>query len=188
MLSIFKNYQNEMINKKLNIKYLSIPSRKLSQKRIKEICFLKNKFWKFGIKSQLEWFDRNVKSYDIHNCMFIKKELIGYTFLRKRKMILNKQISLYYLIDTVIILRKMRNSKLGNFLMNFNNKTILKSKKIGFLSCKNSLIKFYKKFSWEIIQKKNFCVLGEKIKLNGMLFNKKILKSRDNKKRMNFFL
>ena len=35
-------------------------TKQLSNKEIKDICFLKNEKWKFGIKSQLNWFKKNV--------------------------------------------------------------------------------------------------------------------------------
>ena len=45
-----------MENNKYSLK--SIISDKLINKEIKEICLLKDKHWKFGIKSQLKWFKR----------------------------------------------------------------------------------------------------------------------------------
>mgnify|MGYP007000295331 len=62
----------------------SVISEKLTKKEIREICLLKDKQWKFGIKSQLIWFKNNVKNYDIHNMFYIKSKHVGYTLLRKR--------------------------------------------------------------------------------------------------------
>ena len=39
----------------------SIISYKLQNKEIEEICFLKDKHWKFGIKSQMKWYRKNIK-------------------------------------------------------------------------------------------------------------------------------
>ena len=69
-------------NNKFSLK--SIVSDKLTNKEIKEICLLKDKQWKFGIKSQLKWFKNNIKKYDLHNLFYIKSKLVGYTLLRKR--------------------------------------------------------------------------------------------------------
>ena len=38
----------------------SIISDKLTNKEIKEICLLKDKQWKFGLKLQLKWFRKNI--------------------------------------------------------------------------------------------------------------------------------
>ena len=62
----------------------SIVSSKLSNIQIKQICLLKDKNWKFGIKSQLTWFKNNIKKFDLHNLFYIKSKLAGYTLLRKR--------------------------------------------------------------------------------------------------------
>ena len=48
-----------------NFKLKSIISNKLTNNEIKKICFLKDKQWKFGIKSQIKWFECNIKRYDI---------------------------------------------------------------------------------------------------------------------------
>ena len=47
--------------KNILMSFHSISSIKLKKKQIKEICLLKDKEWKFGIKSQLNWFDKNIK-------------------------------------------------------------------------------------------------------------------------------
>ena len=52
---------NLIKNNKLVLK--SIISHKLTNKEINEICSLKDKQWKFGIKSQFKWFKDNIKEY-----------------------------------------------------------------------------------------------------------------------------
>ena len=68
------------------LKLISKLTKELSNDDIQKICKLKDSQWKFGKKSQLIWFKKNVKSFDIHNCFYIKKYLIGYTSLKKRKL------------------------------------------------------------------------------------------------------
>ena len=112
-------------NNKFSLK--SIVSDKLTNKEIKEICLLKDKQWKLGIKSQLKWFKNNIKKYDLHNLFYIKSKLVGYTLLRKRtyeiKDLTKKTNYLYF--DTLVIDKKYRGMKLSNLLMSFNN-TIIK--------------------------------------------------------------
>ena len=45
----------------------SIISDKLTNKKIKEICLLKDKQWKFSLKSQLKWLRNNNKKYTQKN-------------------------------------------------------------------------------------------------------------------------
>ena len=68
----------------------SKPTKKLSKDEIKKICILKNSWWKFGFKSQLNYFKNNIKPNDLHNCLYINNQLIGYTLLRKRKQSQNR--------------------------------------------------------------------------------------------------
>ena len=93
------------------LKLESVRTNKLSNKLIKEICNLKGDQWKFGIQSQLEYFKKNIKSNDIHNCFYINNKLIGYTLLRKRKFIFQNKKSSYLLFDTLIIRKDLRKKK-----------------------------------------------------------------------------
>jgi predicted GNAT family N-acyltransferase len=151
-------------------KLLSKKTYQLSNKEIRAICLLKDTHWKFGLSAQLEWFKKNIKSFDIHNILIINKKLVGYTLLRARKMKINL-IRKYLLFDTLIIKKNFRNKKLSKLLMNFNNQIIKKNKKISFLMCGSKLVKFYKKNGWIKINKKNFNVIDHKFNTNGMIFN-----------------
>ena len=106
----------------------SISSKKLKKKQVKEICILKDKEWKYGIKSQTKWFEDNVKKNDLHNLLYIKNKLIGYTLLRKRTYKINNSISKknYLLFDTLIIDKNYRKKKYSSVLMNFINRIIRK--------------------------------------------------------------
>ena len=52
----------ELISKKVN---------KLSKTEILQICKLKEEQWKYGIKSQIDYFNKIIKKNDIHNLFFI---------------------------------------------------------------------------------------------------------------------
>ena len=160
-----------MENNKYSLK--SIISDKLINNEIKEICLLKDKHWKFGIKSQLKWFKNNVKKYDLHNLFHIKSKLVGYTLLRKRTFeikSLNKKTQ-YLLFDTLVIDKNHRGMKLSNLLMNFNNTIIKQSGFSSFLICNDELVDFYKKNNWKILNKKFFNIADHDFSSNAMIFN-----------------
>ena len=90
---------------------------------IKNICKFKNRFWRYGYKNNFDWFEKNIKYNDIHNLIFLKKKIIGYSCLREKKINLKK----YFIIDTVCVNKKYQNNGFGKKLMIFNNK-ILKKK------------------------------------------------------------
>ena len=159
--------------KKVSISFHSIVSTKLKKKQINEICLLKDKEWKFGIKSQMNWFDRNIKRDDIHNLLYINTKLIGYTLLRKRFCKLNNiaKKKTYLLFDTLVIDKKFRNNNYSTLLMNFNNKIIKKKGFFSFLICKKKLVKFYIKNGWKKLNKNKIKIIDYKFSTFGMIFN-----------------
>jgi len=170
----------------MNYNLFSIISSKLKNNQIKSICLLKDKQWKFGIKSQIKWYRKNIKKNDIHNLFYIKSKLVGYTLLRKRTYeirSLNKRTN-YLLFDTLIIDKKYRGKNLSNLLMSFNNTIINQSGYSSFLICKKELVNFYKKNKWIKINDKNIKVGDHLFSTNGMMFNKKEV----NKKKYYFYI
>ena len=171
---------------------ISKKTKQLQKKEIALICKLKNTHWKFGFKSNLSWFEENVKKNDIHNLMFFNTKLIGYTLLRVRTLCVEKIKKKYLYFDTLIIDKEFRSKKNSYLLMNFNNQIILKMNKISFLLCETKLIKYYKKFQWKKINKKIFSLKNKKfnlneneiksnerkLNLNGMFFNNKNFNNR----------
>ena len=69
-------------------KIKTIITKKLKRLDIKKVCILKDTQWKFGLKSQLEWFKKNIKVNDVHILLKRDNNLIGYTLLRKRTFII----------------------------------------------------------------------------------------------------
>lgn len=152
------------------IKLQSVNTNKLSSDLIKKICYLKNNFWNFGIKYQINWFKTNVQKNDVHNLFYYKNYLIGYSMLRNRKTIKGKKK--YLQLDTVIIHKKFQNNDYSYILMNFNNLIINKNNKKTFLICKKNLVKFYKKFKWKKISKNSFKAIDCKPSYCMMTFDK----------------
>ena len=157
----------------MNYNLLSLPTHKLKKNNIRQITKLKDTQWKFGIKSQIKWFKQNIKKNDIHNLLYIKSKLIGYTLLRRRKFRINNQKKKrnYILFDTLIIHKTYRNKKLSDLLMKFNNSIIKQTGLFSFLICENNLVNFYKKNNWIKLSKNRFKLLDHKFSTNGMLFN-----------------
>lgn len=169
------------LNKKNNkyvLKY--VVSSKLRKKDIYDICLLKNQCWKFGIKSQYEYFNNNVRQNDLHIMFYSQKRLIGYTLLRRRtcEIKIDKKKIKYFLLDSLIVDKKFRGIGLSGLLMNFNNILIKKSGYFSFLICDINLIEFYKKFGWKKINVNNYFINNDRVKKQGMIFNQ--LKSLKN--------
>ena len=153
----------------------------LKKEQIFNICALKDTYWKHGIKNQFKWFKNNVKSNDYHNLLYDKNSLIGYTLLRKRTCSIKKKKKIikkkYFYFDTLILKNSYRGKYLSFFLMKKNCELIKKKNKFAFLICNNKLVKYYKKFDWEILNDKFYKILDHKKKSYGMIYNKKLLKN-----------
>ena len=167
-------FMTSPIKKNKNYILKSIISDKLTNKEIKEICLLKDKQWKFGLKSQLRWFRENIKEYDLHNLFYIKSKLVGYTLLRKRSFEIKKlnKKTKYLLFDTLVVDKKYRGMSLSKLLMTFNNIIIKQSGLFSFLICENKLVNFYKKNEWKKLNKRFFKIIDHPFTGNGMVFNK----------------
>ena len=165
-------------------KFFSVVSSKktfqLNNKEISQICYLKNTHWKYGLKSNLDWFKKYVKKNDIHNLLFVEDKLAGYTFLRIRTFYTNNIKKKYLYFDTIIIDKKFRNKKLSNILMYINRDIILKNKKLSFLICLKNMIKYYEKFGWKKMNSKKFLIKDHNFSSYGMCFNNKDLNKKFN--------
>ena len=161
----------------MNYNLISIISSNLTESQIKSICELKDKQWKFGIKSQIKWYKKNIKRGDIHNLFYIKSKLVGYTLLRKRTCKIGNlnggELLKYLLFDTLVIDKKYRGRKLSSLLMSFNNTIIKQSGYFSFLICKKELVSFYKKYEWSKLKSENIFVVDHFFSTNGMIFNEK---------------
>ena len=164
----------------MNYSILSKKTHQLSSKEINAICNLKNTHWKYNIKSQLDWFKKNIKKTDIHNMIYFKSQIIGYTLLRNRLCKINTIFKKYLLFDTLILKKKFRKKKISSLLMNFNNDLIKLNNKFSFLICEKKMINFYKKFNWKTLEKKKFNFLANNLNKNGMVFNQKNLIKKNN--------
>ena len=158
----------------MNYSLVSLKTSKLNKNKIIQISNLKDSQWRFGINSQIEWFKKNIKKNDIHNLLYLKSKLIGYTLLRRRSFNNNNKLKKRYLLfDTLIIHKDYRNKKLSNLLMIFNNTIIRETGLFSFFICKNDLVNFYKKYDWIKLKKKNikvvdhlFFIIGKKVNLH----------------------
>ena len=153
-------------------------TKNLTKKQIMQICKLKNQHWKFGIKSQFDWFVKNSHPEDIHYQVLFKNNLIGYLHLGLRNLeYLNKTSVQYVLFRNLIVSKNFRSYGIGFNIMKFANNFIEKKNKIGFLICKKKLIKFYSNYNWKLYKKVNFKLLDHSHNyMKFMFYNFKYLK------------
>lgn len=144
----------------------------LDKSIINQILNLKDSYWKFGIKSQRQFFLKNIKKKDIHNLLFINSRLVGYTLLKNMQIKQNDNLINYLHFDTFIIDKKYRSMNYSPKLMQFNNSIIKKKKSFSILLCENDMLKYYSKFNWLKINKR--LIISIKKKKNYMIYNKRL--------------
>lgn len=127
----------------------SIITKNLTNKNIHDICNLKETHWKYGLDSQLNYFKKNIKFNDIHNCFFSNSKLIGYTLLKIQSGIVKKKNIFFLHFDTLIVDKNFRCKKIGKRLMLFNNQKIQESGYVSLLICNKNMKNFYIKNSWK---------------------------------------
>jgi len=154
----------------------SILTKKLKKDVILSICKLKNTHWKYGVISQLKWFNKYIQDNDIHNLAYIKKKLVGYVLLRNRNFLIKKNKLNYLYYDTLIVSEKYRKRKIAYKLTNQTAKITKKLKLHSMLLCEKKIEPFYIKNKWEKMSTKNFKILDHENskKLSMMSFNLKV--------------
>ena len=145
-----------------NISLISKRTKRLNKKEIISICKLKNSHWKWTLKNQIQWFKKKVEPLDINNMLFFKKNLVGYTLLRKRQACQKNKYFNYYYFDSYLLHKNFSGKGLSKKLISFNNNIIKKLKKHSFLICSKKMISYYTKFNWKILPKKNFKIVDHK--------------------------
>ena len=126
-----------------------ILTKNLSKNNIKLINLLKNTHWKYGTKSHISWFNKHIKSNDIHNLAYLKEKLVGYVLLRNRNFLIKEKIKNYLYLDTLIVSKKHRKLNIGHTLSSLAEKVIKKSKLHSMLICEKKLEPFYKENKWK---------------------------------------
>jgi hypothetical protein len=136
------------------MKILTFKRANLNKIVISKIISLKNKEWKYGLKSHLIWFKKKIKRDDIHICILKKNDLVGYNCLRKRSLIINNKKYKFFFFDTFIIDKEHREKNLSKKILYKNYKIFSKEKLPSILLCKKKLINFYKKNGWFLLDDK----------------------------------
>ena len=148
-----------------------------NQKKIKEICKLKDQQWRHGLPSQIKWFKQIIKSKDIHITLKLKNKIIGYLLLRERlyRHKVSKNLKGYYFhFDSYIVHKDYRKRGWGFKLMVAAKKVILKKNYFSLLTSRNKNVGYYKKNGWKITKK--IKVLDHQDHWTKLTYNKKFSK------------
>ena len=156
-------------------------TKNLSDEIFGKICVLKNTYWNYGISSQIDFFDKNIKKQDLHVCLFNHSNLIGYVSLKERKYKLKRKKKYYkfYLFDSLIVKKKLQNKKLSTLLIKKCHEIIEEKKFLSVLVCHKRLEKYYINCKWNTINNNQYTFKDYYLRKNNiaMLFGKKLEKN-----------
>ena len=152
---------------KSKINYKKIFTKNPPKKQVFDILKIKKKEWKYGLKSQQNFFSKNYHSDDVHNLIYIKNNLVAYNCLKfiKNK---NKKIIIF---DSLVVDKKYRNLGISKIIMLKSIKEISKHNKNAYLYTDKTLLKYYREFGWIKINKNKLDI--KKKNKNLLKFNEK---------------
>lgn len=144
-----------------------IRHQNVTEQDIKEVVDLKSKQWNFSLDKQMLWIKNNIKNSDLHMLLLLDKKSVAYLNLIDVDLIVNGMLRKGLGIGNVCAIEKGKGY--GFELMKEANKIISSLNKIGFLFCKEPLLKFYHSLGWRELESKNYKIRGDSLKV--MVFN-----------------
>ncbi len=115
-----------------------------------DICKIKSVFGNYSLKSQLQWIKDYVRPNDLHFLIYEQDELVAYSCLVSRILFINESPNFFLGLSAVCVSKEGTGK--GEVLMSHINNYLNKTKSIGLLFCKSSLLSFYSKFQWKEIK------------------------------------
>ena len=144
-----------------NYKLVITNKLKISNLTKKKIFLLKKTYWKYNIKNQKDFFEKNTQNKDI--IFYIKmnnllNNIIAHFVLKLKYYYLNNQKKKFLLIDSVIVAERYRNKGIGKFILE-KSKKISQKKKLPLIAIsikKNE--KFYLSSNFKLLKKDNLII------------------------------
>lgn len=135
---------------------------------LENIISLKKNHWDYSIEDHNDWIRKNIYENDIHVLMLENDVLVGYLNLIKTEVTINNESHQFLGIGNVCTKDKGRGY--GKKLMMEVNNYLIVNTQSGILLCKDSLVKFYEKANWIIVNNslKNQILY---LNINFLLFN-----------------
>jgi hypothetical protein len=146
-----------------------IPHSNISSEYLQEIIRIKSVAWPYSYEEQIKWITDNLKESDIHVLLAFDKYFIAYLNLISVDLEINGKIHGGLGVGNVCT--KEKGKGWGKELMMRSNSVIQKADKVGLLFCKSTLVDFYSKCNWEIMDDKKLNVGFNNNEIVTMYFN-----------------
>lgn len=135
-------------------KLIIIPNAEITKDQLAEVIRIKNVAWNYSSEKHLDWISKNIEENDLHVILSIDGVNQAYLNLVNITFEINEQEHQGLGIGNVCSFEKGKG--FGSILMKETSKFLRKNNKFGLLFCKESLVEFYKKMGWKIIEDRFF--------------------------------
>lgn len=125
-----------------------------------KIASIKDQHWTYGIDSQIEWINKNIRYNDYHLLGYVDKKPVAYMSIVHVSVSIDEKLLDSLGIGNVCVDVEFGKKRLGSRLVCEANRFILDSGFTGILLCKSELIPFYKKNGWNVLEYKEAIVAG----------------------------
>ena len=146
-----------------------ILNSEVQQDDLKTVIALKTVAWPYSYDKQVEWLKANLNDFDYHFILYRYNEPVAYLNL------INEVVELDGTQNPILGVGNVCTFKQGlgwgKELLLRANDFILGKKIAGLLFCKDTLIKFYEKNSWTLVERNKLNIPPISDKINTMTFN-----------------
>lgn len=146
-----------------------IPHRGISQEALEAIIQIKSVAWPYPFDRQIEWIGNNLKDSDFHLLLFDEDRAVAYLNIIDIEMTIDD--CQYKSLGIGNVCSAEKGKGYGSELMSRANRLLINDNKIGLLFCKQSLVRFYEKSEWNIIDKLQLCLSFDNKEVETMIFN-----------------
>lgn len=145
------------------------------------ITKLKEQHWNYGLNSQIDWMKKNLQAEDTHlmGAFEGESEIIAYLSLVHVNVDFDGCVDIYMGLGNVCVSNNYSHCGLGSELVEQANDFIRMNSQKGILLCKNTLIDFYQKNRWILLDYLRSEVSNKEYKKEIMLFPNTLVKSID---------
>lgn len=134
-----------------------------------DIIDIKSKAWEYSYQEHMQWIENNILPDDIHILLLENNKYVAYLNLVDITLMIDNSNHKGYGVGNVCSIEKGKGY--GKKLMKFANNIIIEEKRVGLLFCKDSLVDFYSKTDWKLIEKEHLSLLFDNNMINAMFFN-----------------
>ena len=159
-------------------KFEIIKNAELSDNALQVIIHLKNQHWSYGMDSQKQWINENLRDSDQHCLMYLGKEnirdknrLIAYLNLVKVNVEINKISYECMGIGNVCVDKQYEHKGYGRKLLQNVNAYLKRNNYVGVLLCKPNVEAFYDKLNWRKLVPESVYIKGDLYNNVVMLYN-----------------